>query len=271
MPTVLSTPTIDPSTLSPGRRAALVDRLYEVQCAVFDGVDRELLARYVVDSPAERTALRVYSDEDGCPVGYLALHFFERELGDARALIIRGESGFRREFRGRSTAIPFALREMLGAGLRWHHGPAYFLACPVHPVSYWVLERNVRTLYPHPKRRTPPAVESLICELADDFGLSPVDRADPFVREVGWRTRETETERQLWREHPSEAVRYYLARNPEYSAGRGLLTLIPRSAINIASALFNVGTRPLRRAWTRARRSSGCTPTRPLAGEAGAR
>ncbi len=262
MQPVFSTPTIDPATLDETRREALIDRLYDVQRDVFEGVSRAQLARYVVDSPAERTALRVYSDQVGRPVGYLAIHYYERPLGDETALIVRAEAGFRREYRGRSCAHLFGFRHMVQRALSWRRGPVYFLSCPVHPAMYMVLARSVPAIYPHWSRPTPSALERLLTELADDFGLDPVTGADPWVRQVGWTTRESPPERALWRRHPAPAVRYYLARNPGYGQGRGMLTLIPGTWANILGALPRLLTRPLIRRLRRlsARLPSGLVP-----------
>ncbi len=247
MQPVFSTPTIDPATLDETRREALIDRLYDVQRDVFEGVSREQLARYVVNSTAERTALRVYSDQVGRPVGYLAIHYFERPLGDATALVIRAEAGFRREYRGRSCAHLFGFRHMVRRALRWRKGPVYLLSCPVHPAMYMVLARVARSIYPHWSRPTPSALERLLAQLADEFGLDAVAGADPWVRQVGWTTRESSRERAHWRRHPSPAVRYYLARNPGYGEGRGMLTLVPGTLSNILGALPRLLARPLLR------------------------
>ena len=60
---------IDPGKLDPPALRALGDDLYSVQQEIFDGVDREVFQRYVVDADAAENKILVLRDGAGAPLG----------------------------------------------------------------------------------------------------------------------------------------------------------------------------------------------------------
>lgn len=117
---------VQPAALDADARRRLVDELY---VDIFDGVDRDAFAAYVVESSAERTAILVHSNEAGEIVGYFAGHEFHRELHGQPCVVIRGEAGLLRTYRGDGSNLRFgfweAARLVVGAPRR----PVYYLGC----------------------------------------------------------------------------------------------------------------------------------------------
>lgn len=226
--------TIDLKTLSAPDRSRIARELYALQSEIFSGVDLELFDRYVFQSPARESALRVYRNVDDRPVGYFVAHVYEHTFRGRTVAVCRGEVGFRSDARGNNRITTFALGVALRYKLRHPTRPMYYLGALVHPSSYAQLTRFADCVWPSPATPTPPPAEAaLLLALGEHFGLRPVDPQRPLVRDVGWTTRVTAEEHRHWQEHRSPAVRFFLRENPGYGRGEGLLTLSPLTVVGL--------------------------------------
>ncbi len=61
-----------------------------------------------------------------------------------------------------------------------------------------------------------------------------------MIRQVGWITKATSSEKHFWRSSPNPHVRFYLANNPKFTDGNGLLTFIPITLVNLALSLPSI-------------------------------
>ena len=127
------TTSVDPHTLSGDAKERLIDELYAVQCEVFDGVDRSRFAKYVVNSPADRTWLDVSRTPDGAAVAYIAVHRFDRTFDGKRTAVFRAEAGTVRAFRGKTPLGPAFIRAIVPALLRRPLQPNWYMGSLVHP------------------------------------------------------------------------------------------------------------------------------------------
>ncbi len=84
-------------------------------------------------------------------------------------------------------------------------------------------------------------------ELAAEFGLEKVDAARPLVRKVGWKTRETEAEREYWQHCDKPAARFFIEANPGYVEGHGLVTVVPVTAAILLRLFRTLGETRLRK------------------------
>ncbi len=230
---------VDPTALEGRTREAFIDALYAVHSQIFDGVDRDAFVHYVVDSPADETKILVHRDRAGAPIGYFAAHQFRRVVRGKPAIIARGETGMLRQHRGGASILRFGFGEALRIMAGNPGVPLYYLGCLVHPTSYHALCKYLRPVWPSVDTPPDASLRALVSELGDSFGLARVGE-DPLVREVGWRTRDTEAERAFWRRCDKPDVRYYVEHNPGYGEGHGLLTLVPLSGPVVAGALARV-------------------------------
>ncbi|MFO0589662.1 MAG: cyclic nucleotide-binding domain-containing protein [Polyangiaceae bacterium] len=227
MSRVTSTEVVVPKKLSPSERSALIDGLYAVHSEIFDGVEKQAFVKYVVDSKAELTWILLYRGEDNAIVGYLALHVFERRLRGEMTAVFRAEAGTLRAYRGRNASVNFGLRKIIEYLVAHPGRPVFYLGSLVHPSSYSLFAKYGTSLYPSAGNETPPDILQFMGELADEFGIPVVDPAHPLVRDVGWITRETDVERRYWRHCDRPAARFFIAQNPGYVDGHGLVTLLP--------------------------------------------
>lgn len=246
---------VRPGALPAGERERLVDELYAAQVQIFDGVDRAAFVLRVIEPPAE-TTLQIYRGEGGRPVGYCAHHVFDHSFAGRPVAVIRGEVGILPAYRGGSGPYLFMIRETLRAALRRPGRALYALSTPIHPASYRQVVRFAEATWPSPHAPTPDDARAFVLDLAEQFGYRRVPGRDPWVREIGWRTRESAEDRRSWAASADPAVRLFLALNPDYAAGHGLLTVVPFSVGGLIGSAGRYGWATLRSALRHRRRPS---------------
>ncbi len=230
MPSIVSTDIIHPKQLTPDARQQLTDTLYTVHCQIFDGVDKASFAKYVVESKAQQTVIHVYKNGAGAVVGYFALHIFEKELNGKPAAVFRAEAGTLRDYRGNNNSVRIGVNYALRYWLTHPNRAIFYLGTLVHPSSYMGLAKYAEIVWPNRAQPVPPDLATFMHELADVFGVQPVDPQKPLVVHVGWRTIDTEVERTYWRNCDKPMAHFFVQENPSYSEGHGLMTLVPVSS-----------------------------------------
>lgn len=248
---------IDPQALSPAARERFTEDLYTTHQRIFDGVDRDAFSAYVIDPPALRTRIQVFRT-GALIVGYAAFHVFERSVGGRPGLVLRAEVGLLPAYRRRTRFGWFLAREALGVAIRNPGTAIWGLSCATNPATYRSIARHADQFWPHWERPTPPPLRQLMDELAQQFCLRSVDPARPGVYQVGWKTRQNDSEIQRWRGCSHPASQLYVQRNPGYPDGHGLLVLIPITALGMMRAGLRIAAHRLGR-WL------GHRPTRALA------
>ncbi|PTL76251.1 cyclic nucleotide-binding domain-containing protein [Vitiosangium sp. GDMCC 1.1324] len=246
MPRIASSEVVVPKSMSSEERGKLTDALYEVHRQIFDGVEREAFAKYVVDSKAEHTWIQLHKNEEGEIVGYFALHIFDKQFGGVPTSVLRAEAGSLRAYRGGNANARFGLKMVVNYLLKHPGRRAFYLGSLVHPSSYSLFAKYFDEVWPRRETQVPPELLAFMDELATEFGLERVDPANPLVRHVGWRTRETEMEREYWLHSDKPSARYFVEANPGYVEGHGLVTVVPITVSNIANMIRSMGQRKLR-------------------------
>ncbi|MEM7156319.1 MAG: hypothetical protein AAF799_25925 [Myxococcota bacterium] len=237
---------VDPHALSATERERFTDDLYAAHNRIFAGVSRAEFAAYVVDSPAEYTRIQVLRVDEEI-VGYAAFHAFERDVEGGPALVLRAEVGMLAAYRRQSRCAWFLAGESLRAIMRHPGRMVWGLSCATNPATYRTLARHADQVWPHWQEPTPSREQKLMDELAEDFQLRPVDPQRPGVYHVGWQTRQSTGETRDWRDCPHPASQLYLQRNPQYTAGHGLLLLVPLTKMGLFRAFGRIITNRIRR------------------------
>ncbi|MFT4627339.1 MAG: CRP-like cAMP-binding protein [Myxococcota bacterium] len=237
---------VRPHLLTEEDRASFIDELYAAHCDVFDGVTRESFTKYVIDSTADRTEIKVFRTEAGELAGYIAAHFFEREFAGELCTVMRLEAGMKRAFRGANVVGPFVVQQVIQSALTQSR-ELWYLGSLVHPSSYCALTRHAQEFWPNPDVPTPPDTLEFMLQLADDFGLERVDPERPLVRSVGWITRDTPAERAFWLGSKRPLARFFCAQNPNFFDGHGLVTLIPMGRERVVANVTRWGSRAVSR------------------------
>lgn len=218
-----------PQKLTAAARQQLADELYPVHSQIFHAEDKESFTRLFVESKADHTAIHLRRNGAGSIVAYAALHRYDKELRGVKTAIFRAEAGSLRDYRGHNSVINFALRQILRFKLAHPSQPMIYLGMLLHPTSYMFFTKYGGEVWPNYKQPVPPEIKALLADLAETFGLKITDPANPWVAYVGVSTQETEEERLYWHSCDKPDARFFVQTNPHYSAGYGLLTLMPFS------------------------------------------
>lgn len=83
----------------------------------------------------------------------------------------------------------------------------------------------------------PERTDRLMHDISDAFHIITVDPAHPLVKKIDWITRDSDEDRAFWASHKDPDINFFIAQNPGYPKGEGLLTLIPLTLPNISLAL----------------------------------
>jgi hypothetical protein len=220
-------------------RDALARQLYGVHAQIFGGQDFPEFRHYVIDRPSWRTWVWVKRADDGRVVGYHATHVFRLDVQGRPSTVVRMEAGTLPQARGHDLIMVNNCLRLLRLWLQAPQRRWCIFAALTHPSSYTFLSHYAPVIWPQAGQPTPPDVQRQMHELADTFGLEPVDAANPMVRQVNWITRETEQERLRWRASRRINTRFYMRANPGYVEGHGLVTLIPMDGAILLRALSN--------------------------------
>ena len=232
-------PILDPDRLDRAERDRLTEELYVVQRQIFDGVSQASFRRYVIEPAGAETRLVVFRTATGEAVGYMALHTWQRRDAKGPLVVVRGEAGVLRQYRGHAPQVKFSLTQLLRLWIKYLGKRKYVFACPIHPGSYWGVVKRCPNAWPRPEEPTPPPMQALMTDLAQAFALPRVAR-DPLVRKVGWITRDTDQDQAHWNSHQAEEVKYYRSRNPGYTKGHGLLLIVPLTMQMIATVTWRI-------------------------------
>jgi hypothetical protein len=221
--------------------AALVNSLYQFHDSVFCGVDEAAFGRAMINSHAQLNKIKVVTDESGKICGYCAVHRADRLVSHGSVSVFKVEMGVSREYRGRALLRRFVGNQFRHHFLRHPFRKTFFLSAFVHPASYRTAAGVVWKLYPNRRHPTPPQMERLMNELADALDYARDDER-PWTRKVGWISRDDDKDRAYWETQSHPDIRYFLERNPDYSRGNGLLSIMPLTPANIAIT-FAIGLR----------------------------
>lgn len=219
-----------PATMSAAERDALADALLAVYSEIFAGATREFIVEGMVAPKSEFTTILLHRDAADRIVGYFAIHCFERRFRGVPTIVVRSSVGMLRVYRGRNANIRWALGVLLKQRLRHPGKPMYGMGPMVHPSSYLQVARYVDEFWPRPDQPVPPDMLGFIVELADEFKMRQIDPSRPLIRAGSMPTRESDAERDYWRRCDKPAARFFVAMNPAYSQGHGIVTMFPITA-----------------------------------------
>jgi hypothetical protein len=234
----LSAEVLSLSDLSAPERDALGDELFALHRKIFSGLSRRQFVDHVFHDHAAATKIKIFRNVEGTAVGYCAVHRYQRRRHGKRCTMFRAEAGLLKQYRGHQETASFVFMQGLSYKLRNPTRRVFYLGMLVHPSSYCLLAERFPTIYPSRRRKTPQHIRKAMCELADSFEV-PQAEGDPLLREIGWITRETAAEADAWRSSRHPDVRFFLAMNPRYERGNGLVTLVPFTIGNLLGAAAN--------------------------------
>jgi hypothetical protein len=248
MASKLSTKVIDVQTLSEAEFESLVDTVSAVASSVFDGASRKELAKYFSGGGLTRAWVQLFSNQAGECVGFNNVALYERKTEDGAVSIFRSLAAILREHRGGSSTVLYPLFKAMAYKAGHPFTRVYYFGHLLHPSSYYLFYRLAAELWPRPGRETPAPIHAFMMQLADERGYPPPDDPDrPYTRASSVKTRESDEDQSFWLTSDKPPIRFYVDQNPEFSAGCGLITLIPLTWSNLMVAAGRFAWRTLRR------------------------
>jgi hypothetical protein len=231
-------------TLRAPARDELARELFAVHAQIFTGLSFEEFRSYVVERDAWRTWIYVKHNAQGLVVGYTSIHAFRLLVAGRLSTVIRMEAGTLPAYRGQDLTMVYGVLRLLRVWLQHPWRRFCIFAAMTHPSSYTFLAHHAPVIWPNARQKDIPAEVALrMEELAQNFHLDRVDPANPLLRHVNWVTLESTEERQRWLASRRPDTRFYLAMNPGYVHGHGMLTYIPFNGTILLQSLvrFLVG------------------------------
>ncbi|MCB9760569.1 MAG: cyclic nucleotide-binding domain-containing protein [Alphaproteobacteria bacterium] len=243
----LHTRTVDLLTLDEAQRRSLVAQLQPLHQRVFVPPEDEDLTAHLIKPGALAARLQVSEGPAGAPISYSGAYLYEHPFQGEPCMVLRSTMAVHPDHRGRTLHGAFLAGEMLRHIAAWPGRRMFALDPIVHPTSFLLKTRFMGHIHPHWGYDTPPELAGFVDGVADAWGLPAVDPADPWVRAVGGRTRETPAERRFWARDPRPEVQFFLKLNPDYHEGHGLMVLSVLDAASFLAAVGRLGRRQLRR------------------------
>ncbi len=230
--------TLDLDAMDEEKRQEWLQTLAPLQAAIFGETARVQLASYLFRDQASRNRLRLFY-ADRTLVGYQGVHLFETRSRQGEAIaVLRAEAGLLRPYRRHHLTPRLLWAEAVRYKLHHPGRRLLYLSVYVHPSSYRLAWDCSRAIYPGPGPAIPSDLADLREQLVDYFALVRPDVARPLVLDSGWVVQDSQADRDFWAACPHPAVRRFLALNPDYARGLGLLTLIPLHWRNLAWGLW---------------------------------
>lgn len=237
--------TVDAETLSIAEQRNLANELYIAHEQIFDGPGDTKFFDYTFPSGAAATKIWIYRRRNKDIVGYAAIHRHRLTVLGDKATVFRAQAGLLPGYRAHGRTFAFYIRELVKYKLQHPSEPMYFLGMLVHPSSYVVFARCFKHVFPRHDQDIPDQEYRFMLALADEFGVPPVDRSDPLIRDIGVTTRRA---KHFWETSEDPDIAFFRQRNPGYHQGHGLLVLVPITLLELVQSVpRNIGDRLNRR------------------------
>ena len=231
---------LDLGELRGARRTAVHAAVGELCARSFTGDRAAELMDLMFDTDARiLRRIQLFHDAADHVVGFVCAVRQDVRLDGRVVTVFRAVAAIEPEHRHRNRTALFALREAARLRLRHPWRPAYLLTPIIHPSSYTALARFSRRLYPSPRRPHDPALDRLVVALAD--------LVDPFGPSEGPLLRERRISVRNAPVLDTPYARFYLAVNPRFADGYGLLVLVPLAVTDLLSFTLRRSMTVLRR------------------------
>ncbi|WP_241010579.1 hypothetical protein [Mycobacterium camsae] len=222
--------TVRSETLSAGRRAELLDRMYDVYTQTMHGHTREQFEQHLFGAGDLRLTLYRGASGEFAGFAYIGIQCVEHA---GRPVAAFSAGGFFRPgyHDGGVSGMAFGLREALRFKLRRPGTALGYLARTSSPVAYRLFTRTMPRVYPSRGRPIPPDIDALVRKLAAGRGYRPIG-ADPWIVRSDAVPRNA-AGMNRFESHPD--VRFYRELNPHHD--EALLVWIPLTAVTMLGGL----------------------------------
>ena len=229
---------VDVKLLTRPERRELVSQLFDVYTETCQGLSKECFEHEWFSDDDARVAL--FYGRNGTLVGQVCARITSVEHARQLHSVFSAGVFFRLGYKGGVRGAQFGIREALRAKVKNPQRPLAYLTRANSPVSYRLLARSIRRVYPNRHESTPDALTDLV-------------RATLIARRTAvgtapWLTPSTALPRDIDRIRTSKSLaddpdaRFYMSLNPNFAEGTSLFVWVPLDVINIVSAVSRLAT-----------------------------
>ena len=237
-----------PAKMSSGEKAKLNDRLFHVHSQIFTGLSEQEFKACVLERDNYLTRIHIYTDRQGKDVGYLFFLAFETGPGRKDPLVTRFKVGLLPEARKNNLTFAKMVQDAVRFRLRHPFRSIYLLNPCSHPATYLLGAKRIPEVWPHPDRKTPAHILSLMEQLVKRLDIEPTEGGDVFSCKSLVKVKESKAFRKSTWDREDVFTQYFLQKNPNYDQGNSLLMLIPYSYHNVFMGLFRSLNRKIQKA-----------------------
>ncbi|MEI6242946.1 MAG: hypothetical protein WCP39_06040 [Chlamydiota bacterium] len=248
----LSSITINLTKKTSQERDYLAHTLYEAHQKIFDGVSFEAFNHYVMSTRGIINKVRILKSDKEM-VGYCAIHAYPMSILGRTINVVKIETGVFSEYRGKLTVSAFVAMELLKIAFRFPLQKSYYYGSMISPASYRAFTKVTHGVYPTYSAPPNPKMEKLLKAIGDQF--YPEIPSRPGIRNVGWKVRLPQEQREKWKNSDNPGVQFYLKKNPDYAKGYGLPIISSLTVKNYIFTLFNIMIEKIHNYWLYSRSS----------------
>jgi len=232
-PASLRKSVVDVRRLKKDAREKFLDELSTLVADIFQGYDRDYLAREFLASNLVSAKVLMIRNAQGALVGFNMFRGFEYEIDGRTVATFRAMAGLLPEYRGRNSMLAFSFVQAIAYKMRHPLRQISYLLCANHPSSYYLVARYAHEIWPRHEQDTPAAKFSFLKKLCATAGINFGDDSHPYVLQHGRKTHQNLDEARSWKASNKPQVQHFLHLNPNYQTGCGLVCLIPLTATNL--------------------------------------
>ncbi|KAA1251014.1 hypothetical protein F0Q45_06670 [Mycobacterium simiae] len=222
------------ASLPPAQRCVWVERLYGLYRETVRGDTKDVFAAQVFGAGEVHLKIFFGARDELAGFAYLGVERIEHQANHYAVLF--GGAFFRPGYRGGTSSMLFALRQVLRFKLRAPRTPIAYLTRSSSPAAYRLLARTMPRIYPRRGHRTSGDVEALVMVVSEKRNYVRVGDS-PWVVRSGATPLDASRLRGL--EHDPDAQFFFQA-NPRFTDGEALLVWIPANLANVAGGLLKL-------------------------------
>lgn len=176
-------------------------------------------------------------EDDGQDVGYTYCYARKICIDSGKEFIVgRGEVGIQPNYRGNNTFMSSAIRHGLAyyAENSWRGHERYYFGEILNPISYHIVCKHARVIYPRPESEASEEVVQLYRKLIEECKVNPVS-SWTSAHEIS-KVQSSKADVEAMQKSTSPHIKFFLEKNLNYSQGFGMPVLVRSGAFDLIYA-----------------------------------
>ena len=218
--------------MSPEERLQFAQEIAELITQIFEVKDQERVINNFANPKNDVINVEVYRNNEGQMVGFQKATIDYSEKNGKKIASFNSHAGFLRAYRGHSSTLVFALRNVLVEKLIHPTWAMHYFGILIHPSSFYLFTRYAPAFWPRWDCPTPRDQLEMMLSLADEHADpgAVYNKKYPLVRYYYLGTQTLKQEQNYWANSEKSAVKYFLRINPRYADSAGVFFWIDLDA-----------------------------------------